>query len=53
MTVQDLIDRLMKVENKKLPIYAYDTQEEEVRLIMEDENMVDESIGDRIDINIC
>ena len=52
MTVQDLIDRLMKIENKELPIFVYDTEEGEVREIMEDEDMIDESILDRVDINI-
>ena len=51
MTVQELINRLMEVENKELPIFIYDSSEGEIREIIEDE-IIDETIIDRVDINI-
>ena len=51
MTVQKLIDILMEVENKELPIFIYDSSEGEIREIFDDE-IIDETINDRVDINI-
>ena len=50
MTVQELINRLMEIENKELPIFVYDNYEGEIREI--DEDSIDETFTDRIDINI-
>lgn len=51
MTVQKLIDILMEVENKELPIFIYDNSEGEIKEIFDDE-IIDETITDRVDINI-
>ena len=44
-TVQDLIDALMKVPNKQLPVYCFDC---EMHNIVD----VDITLTDRVDINI-
>ena len=45
MTVQDLIDALEQVEDKSLPVFAYNGEPMEV-------DFVDNTITDRVDLNV-
>ena len=47
MTVQELIVKLEDIENKDLPIFVYDENNSEIYPV----NSVDNTIGDRVDIN--
>ena len=51
-SVQDLINELMKVENKKLPIKVYTEGGAGLKQDFQCVHSIDNTLSDRVDINI-